>query len=464
MHSARLQNTLLLLASYAVYYLLDAHMLWLLVVATAVAYAIGWGIEWLESHSKPRLASALTTAGVCLALALLFVFKYLDFFASAFVEAFTRLGIPLSWTALHLVLPVGLSFYSFKIISYFVDIHRGRLRAEHDVVALATYVAFFPTILAGPIDRPGEFLPQLRTPRRLAYRHLADGAKMMLWGAFMKICIADVLAPHTDLAWQFSYHDQHLALWAFLMYPVQMYADFSGYSLLAIGAGRMLGLRVTTNFRQPFLARNVAEYWHRWHISLTSWVTDYVFMPLNVRWRNLGRVGVAMAVAVNLVTIGLWHGANFTYLLFGLYHALLFIPLIYSGAFARNKKMRTNRLGLPTTNDVLRMLLTYLLVAVAFVLFRAPDVEAAFTFFAHLIQPVLPSLPVVSGTRWGYLLIIFAALAAEYVFRRLPSPLQFQGNGLLRHRIVRYAIYYALIFLIYAYSDGTAAEFIYTQF
>lgn len=460
----RLQNSLLLAFSYAIYYWLDARMLWLLVFATLLAWLLGREIERLVKLRKERLASWLTTAGVCVAVCLLLIFKYLNFFASEFALALRFLGFNASWTMIHLILPIGLSFYTFKLISYLVEVHREHIAAERDVVTFAAYVAFFPTILAGPIDRPQHFLPQLHRSRCLSWENLVAGGKMLLWGAFMKVCVADPLAVVTDFAWAADGSGARLSLWTFLMFPVQMYADFSGYSLMAIGVGRMIGFEVAANFRQPFLARNVAEYWRRWHISLTQWITDYVFMPLNIRWRDYGKAGLMAAVTVNLVVIGLWHGANWTYLLFGLYHAFLFLPLILSGTFGRRKKLKVSQWGLPPAGDVARMMLTYLLVAVAFVMFRAPDVAAAFAFLGNLFAPILPALPVVSGSRVFYLLLIGAVFVWEYVQRDETSPLHIKGYGALRYRAVRWLFYYVLILLLYAHSDGAGAEFIYTQF
>lgn len=465
MRTVRVQNVLLLLVSYLVYLWWDVRMWWLLVVATLFTYVVGWGIARLLQQHKERAASLLITFGVSMEVGLLIVFKYLDFFAGEAVELCRTLGFNLSWTALHLVLPVGLSFYTFKLISYLVEIHREHIPAERDLITFAAYVAFFPTILAGPIDRPQTFLPQLHQARKFSWANLLDGSRMMLWGLCMKVCLADQVAPLTDQVWVDGGAGTHLHFWAFLMYPMQMYADFSGYSLMAIGAGRMIGFVVTPNFKQPFLARNVAEYWRRWHMSLTQWITDYVFMPLNLRWRNLGKLGLAAAVTVNLVVIGLWHGANWTYLLFGLYHALLFMPLIFiSGTFGKRKKLRAGRMGLPSASDFGKMLLTYLLVAIAFVLFRAPDVTSVVIFFSNLFCLSIPSLPAVGGSRWFYLLFIFGMLVLEYVQRDVLSPLHFKGNGLLKFRFARWTVYYFLLLLLYVFSEGAASQFIYTQF
>lgn len=458
------QNLALLIVSYTIYIWLCGDLWWLLLLATATTFAAGWAVERLMQQSYYRVANMLTTLGVIALVGLLIVFKYLDFFAEEIAAGLRFIGISATWNALHLLLPVGLSFYVFKLISYLVEIHREHLKAERDFICFAAYISFFPTLLAGPIDRPAQFLPQLHRARHFTWDALIAGGKMVLWGAVMKVCIADALSPVTHLAWDTLESGSRLTWWAFWLYPIEMYADFSGYSLMAIGIGRILGFEVTTNFRTPFIARNVAEYWRRWHMSLTSWITDYIFMPINLRLRDWKKAGLAIAVTVNMAIIGLWHGASWTYLLFGLYHALLFLPLIYSGNFAKRKKLRTTSWGLPTLHDCGKMLLTYFLVAIAFVLFRAPDVASACSFFQSLFMLSIPSMPYVSGSRWGYLLLIAFVMVWEYVQRDKLSPLHLSGRGFLRYRAVRYLFYYALLLLLYIHSDHTGSTFIYSQF
>lgn len=463
--SARMQNALLLLGSYAFYIGTDARMALLLLVATAASYALALEVERLLRRDRLRAASWLTTLGVTAAVGLLLVFKYLDFFAQSVAGLLSALGLQADWTTLNLVLPLGLSFYTFKLISYIVEVHRERLAAERDFVKFAAYVAFFPTIAAGPIDRPAPFLAQLSQPRTLTGQKVVSALRMILWGMFMKVCIADLLSPATDQLW--AHIDQRRAadLWmGFLLYPIQMYADFSGYSAMAIGTGRLLGLSVAQNFNRPFLARNVAEYWRRWHMSLTSWITDYVFMPLNLRWRDYGKAGMCCAIVVNLVVIGLWHGDSWTYALFGLYHGLLFVPLVVSGSFMRRSRLTATEGGLPKGADLRKMLQTYLLVGIGFLIFRAPDLATLCHYAESLFQTSAFAMPHMDGYRYGYLLFIVAALAMEWVRRNEECALDFRGNGLMKHRWARWAAYYIMLLSIYLCSGGAQTDFIYTQF
>ena len=463
--SARLQNLCLLLASYAFYIAVDAYMALLLLGATAISYGLALWLERLMSRERWREASCLTTLGVCLAVGLLVGFKYLDFFGSSFAALLGTFGLQADWTTLNLVLPLGLSFYTFKLISYIVDVHRERLDAERDFVRFAAYVAFFPTIAAGPIDRPDKFLPQLSKPRSATYADLVSGLRLLLWGMFMKICIADLLSHSTDQLWAHIDERRAADLWmGFCLYPVQMYADFSGYSAMAIGAARLLGLRVAPNFNRPFLARNVAEYWRRWHMSLTGWITDYVFMPLNIRWRDYGKAGMCCAIVVNLIVIGMWHGDNWTYALFGLYHGLLFIPLVMSGSFMRRTKLVADSRGLPLGKDLWRMAVTFLLVSVGFLIFRAPDLATLWHYAASMFQSSAIAAPHMDGYRYGYLVFIVAAFVMEWVKRDTECALDFSGHGLMRHRALRWTVYYLLLASIYLYAGGAQTGFIYTQF
>ena len=314
----RFQNLWLLLSSYFFYGVADWTMVPLLFGATLVFYGLGAWLknEMLKQHQKN--ASRLTTLGVCLGIGLLLYFKYLNFFAESFADLLSAIGLKATWTTLNIVLPIGVSFFTFKLISYIIEIHREHIEPSKDFIEFATYIAFFPTLLSGPIDRPNTFIPQLRRSHSLDYAQAVDGCRQILWGMFTKICIADHLALVTDSIWA-DYDSQSgstLLIWT-LLYTMQIYTDFDGYSNMAIGVGKILGFNITRNFNHPLLARNIAEFWRNWHISLTSWITDYVFMPLNIAFRNLASWGVMLAVLINIVLIGLWHGANWTFGLFG---------------------------------------------------------------------------------------------------------------------------------------------------
>lgn len=459
----RIQNLWLLLSSYFFYGMADWMMVPLLMAATMVFYALGL---WLKSEMRQQhqlAASRLTTLGVCLGIGLLLYFKYLNFFGESFAEFLNAIGLKATWTTLNIVLPIGVSFFTFKLISYLIEIHREHIEPSTDLVEFATYIAFFPTILSGPIDRPNKFLPQLRKSHALDYAQAVDGCRQILWGMFTKVCIADHLALVTESVWA-DYMNQTgstLFFWT-LLYTVQIYTDFDGYSNMAIGVGKILGFNITRNFNHPLLARNIAEFWRNWHISLTSWITDYVFMPLNIAFRNLDNWGVLLAVAINIVLIGLWHGANWTFALFGLYHAVLFVPLVLSGSFGKNKKLKPNELGLPKLKDFWKMVLNYVLVSFGFILFYANSVTEAFRFFCGILSPSilsLPNMPVKKVT----LLFILIVLVLEWVTRKREHPLQLPVDGIFRYTAVRYLLYSAIALLLFVFA-GEVETFIYFKF
>ena len=386
-NNERIRNGWLFLASYFFYGVANWKMIPLLLGSTIAFYVLGILLKSEIDKKHTRSASRLTTLGVCLGVGVLLYFKYLDFFAESFAVVLSSMGLNVTWTTLNLVLPIGVSFFTFKLICYIIEIHREHIDPCKDFIEFGTYISFFPTILSGPLDRPYFFISQLRGEKRFNYDLAIDGCRQILWGMFTKMCIADNLAPITDNVWA-SYSEQtgSTLFVVALLYFVQMYTDFDGYSNMAIGVGKILGLKVTRNFNHPLLARNVAEYWRRWHMSLTTWITDYIFMPLNIAFRNYGNMGICLACIINLVVIGLWHGANWTYGLFGLYHGLLFIPLVYSGTFGKNKKIRPNKHNLPKLKDIMKMITTFVLVSLGLIIFRAKSVSDAFSYLIGVVD------------------------------------------------------------------------------
>lgn len=462
--SSRFQNCWLLASSYFFYGFTEWRMLFLLIGATIVFYVLGLWLGNEIRKKNTRLASRVTTLGVLAGIALLLYFKYLNFFADSFYSLLNAVGFQVTWSTLNIVLPLGLSFFTFKLISYVIEVHREHIEPCKDFVEFATYVAFFPTILSGPIDRPNKFLPQLRAVHQFDYTLAVDGCRQILWGMFTKMCIADNLASITDDAWT-HYADKNASTLfvAALLYMFQMYADFDGYSNMAIGVGKILGFKITRNFNHPLLARNVAEYWRRWHMSLTSWITDYVFMPLNIAFRNYGNYGVIIAVITNLVVIGLWHGANWTYGLFGLFHGLLFIPLVFSGAFGRKKKLRPAKSGWPKREDFFNMVYTFLLVSAGLVIFRAPSVGDSFSYFGNMFSLSFFSLPEIESFRSVIFLPIL--IITEWLARDKEYGLAYyvEHQWMAARPIGRWMLY-LLLFVITVSCRGYLTDFIYFQF
>lgn len=455
--SVRAQNAVLLVASLAFYAMLDWRALPLPVAMTLLFYWLGNSIGRLRA-SNAKAAARLRSLAVVLGLLPLLYFKYYDFFIA---EAATLLGT--GHTTLRLLLPVGISFFTFRLLSYAIELGRGTIEPERNLVAFGVYVCFFPTLMAGPIDRPQHLLPQLAAPRRVDYANLSLGLKRFVWGCFLKVCVADPIATFADsiINDYTSYGSWHL-LAAALLYPLQLYADFSGYSHMAIGAALLLGLRVAENFSRPFMAQNIADYWRRWHMSLTSWLTDYVFLPLNIAWRQLGRWGTVLACMVNFVLVGFWHGANWTYGLFGLYHALLFVPIILRGRMNKRRRLEWHGPWLAPAS-LLRMGGTYLLVALGLVIFRSPDLASCFGYLTHIVSPTGSNIPM-PYIQWslaaGLVALLPVALNSWLEERRGGT-----GQGLLATRGAADVLLVVLLAAL-ALAIGTSATqvFIYQQF
>lgn len=380
-----IQNFFLLICSYWFYSQINIKMTILLAILTLVFWLIGKFIDKALEKEQARHASLLTTLSVVIGIGALFYFKYLDFFIGSFVSAANMIGLHLSWTALHLVVPIGLSFFTFKLMSYTLDIYHGKINHEPNVLSFANFIAFFPTILSGPIDRPKQFLKQLAQSRLFNSDNLMTGFRRVLWGMFMKMCIADRLDLYISAVWNnYEHHSALSIIFASLLYPFQMYADFSGYSEMAIGVSLMLGFKVAENFKRPFFTINISQYWSRWHMSLTSWLTDYVFMPLNIKLRNWGTNGTIAAIMLNMTFIGMWHGADWTFFLFGVYHGLWYIPLMVSGQFFKKTKIKVNALGWPTFPYVLKMAGNYLVVTFGLMLFHSNNINEFWTVLCRI--------------------------------------------------------------------------------
>ena len=392
------QNWLLLLSSYFFYGIASINAIPIVLIATVIIYYFGIIIAKYNNSNRKK-ASIVTSIGICLGIGLLFYFKYLNFFIDSFVIFFNSIGLHSDHYTFNIILPIGISFFTFKLMSYLIEIHRKKMKPITNFIVFATYVVFFPTILSGPIDRPNKFIPQLLQKRTFNYELAKEGLKLIFWGMLMKMCIADRIAIYNNAVFNnITHHNGFTILIVTLFYPIQTYADFAGYSDMAIGVGKLLGFDIMKNFDCPFFSRNIAEYWRKWHMTLTGWLTDYVFMPLNIKFRNMGSWGSELAILITFVLIGLWHGASWTFVLFGLYHGLLYIPLILSGRFFKNKKIKVGKWRLPNINNVPQMLLTYILVAFGLIIFKSLTMSSLINILSGLFST------------WGSLFIDYTSL------------------------------------------------------
>lgn len=453
------QNIFLLLASYFFYGYADWRMLPLLIIATLIFFYLGKAISGAKTEKQGYW---LTFAGVALGVGTLLYFKYFNFFIESFASLFNAIGLQTNLHTFNIIMPLGISFFTFRLLSYIIDIYRGKAEPTNDIIAFGAYVAFFPCLLSGPIDRPA-FVKQLQAKREFNYEQAIDGCRQILWGLFKKVVVADNCATYVDKVWgDIGGQTGSTLVLAAVLYLFQIYADFSGYSDMAIGVGKLIGFKIADNFKFPLFALNIADYWRRWHITLTQWLTDYVFMPLNIKFRDWGNWGMILSIVITFVLIGMWHGANWTFALFGLYHGLLYIPLILSGAFFKKTKLKTNKLGLPVAKDFGRMILTFVLVVIGLILFRADSVGQTLEYVSSICDFSILKGPWLINRLYYIPQFIFIAIMmiAEWQQRTKEHGLVLDQ---IPSKILRYCIYGILVILL-IWVGGHAETFIYFQF
>lgn len=442
----RWQNLFLLAASYVFYGWWDARFLLLILITSASSYASGLLLE------RTRHRRTVVAANIVLNLGILGVFKYYNFF----LDNVQQLGLALDAPTLAVILPVGISFYTFQSLSYSIDVYRRKLAPTRDVVAFFAYIAFFPQLVAGPIERATNLLPQMLSRRSFRYDEAVDGLQLMLWGFFKKMVIADNCAFAVNQIWADYAHANSLTLIVgMLLFTFQIYGDFSGYSDIAIGTARLFGIRLMENFHLPYFSASMPEFWRRWHISLMNWFRTYIYFPLGgsrgSKWQTSRNV-----LAVFLVS-GLWHGANYTFVVWGLFHALLSLPYILLG-------IRTRRGDTPPAVGLSRlpaMLTTLLLVNIGWVVFRAPDLQSAAGFLRCMFFPTGSPLYGFSGTT--AILTGAICIGVEWIQRGRTYALDFRGRKLFASPLMRAATYYAILFALLRLS-ARGESFIYFQF
>ena len=449
------QNAIVLIASYVFYGWWDWRFLSLIVVNSSVDYAIGLG---LSRQTDERRRKSLLLASLAVNLSLLGTFKYFNFFAESFADAFLLLGRTFEPARLEFILPVGISFYTLQTLSYTIDVYKRRLEPTEDTLAFFAFVAFFPQLVAGPIERARNLLPQLTSARSFNYGQAVDGLRQILWGLFKKVVIAvnaavlvnGIFANHATLS------GSVLFLGA-LLFSFQIYADFSGYSDIAIGTSRLFGLNLKRNFAFPYFSRDVAEFWRRWHISLSTWFRDYLYIPLGgSRGSTASKI---RNIFIIFVVSGFWHGANWTFVVWGSLNALYFLPLL----FMKKNRLHTDTVAsgalFPSAREFGQILVTFLLTLVAWVFFRAPSLGEAISYLGGLFSPSLFTVPELFPA--GLMLGIGTLVVIEWLQRDKQHGLDFGATPI--PRLVRWAGYYALMLSIVVFG-GDQHDFIYFQF
>jgi D-alanyl-lipoteichoic acid acyltransferase DltB (MBOAT superfamily) len=452
----KLQNLFVLVVSYFFYSWWDWRFLFLIIICSGINYISGILLVSQKSTKNRRLI--LVTA-CFLSLGLLGIFKYYNFFVDNVINAFSHVGIHLHVRTLNIVLPVGISFYTFKALSYTIDVYKRKMKPTNDIVAFFSFVGFFPQLLAGPIDRATHLLPQFLAKRTFDYDKAVDGMRQILWGLFKKVVIADNCAASVDHIFA-NYHTlpaSTLVLGA-VFFSIQIYGDFSGYSDIAIGSARLFGFNSMPNFRVPYFSRDIAEFWRRWHISLTSWFRDYLYIPLG---GNRGsKYKVIRNTFIVFLVCGFWHGANWTFIAWGGINAFYFLPLLLLGRNRAHLDTVAQKKILPNMKELFQMGATFVFSTLAWIFFRADSVTQAVSYLGTIFAKSLMTYPKESNGKL-LLSLILIMLLIEWLQRNREHGLDFDNRKI--SSFMRIFIYYALLIMIMQFG-ASQQSFIYFQF
>ena len=451
----RLQNLLVVVASYVFYGWWDWRFLCLIAFTSAWSYLVGL-VELRRWDSRP--SRLLLVASLVVNLGILGAFKYFDFFMDQFDALLSCFGFSADLPSVRVILPVGISFYTFQALSYTIDVFRRQIRPTRDPIAFFAFISFFPQLVAGPIERATNLLPQFLSPRRFDYAVAVDGCRQMLWGLFKKMVVADNCASVANALLNNPSQSNGLAVWlGVFMFAVQIYGDFSGYSDIAIGCSRLFGIKLMRNFAFPYFSRDIAEFWRRWHMSLTTWFRDYIYIPLGGsrcgKWRKVRNTFVIFLVS------GFWHGANWTFICWGAFHAFLFLPLLLGGKNRRNLDGVAEGRILPAPGELLRILQTFLLVVVGWTFFRAQSMTECVSWLSSMVNPCSFEA-FVRPRKVGIAIMAFVLMIiVEWINRAC----QFGCSRYPKWKWLRWLIYFAFAWAILVYAPG-AQCFIYFQF
>ena len=448
-----IQNVFIVAASYFFYACWDWRFLSLIFITTLSTWASGCLMERFEAHHRKR--SAVFYSNIALNLVLLGVFKYFNFFVHSFSALLASFGINADYPTINIILPVGISFYTFQAIGYSIDIYTRRMSPCPSLLVFAAYICFFPQLVAGPIEPASHLLPQFQRPRQFRYKEAATGCRLILWGLFKKMVVADSCAVTVDMVWNdYTHFSSVMLAIASVLFTIQIYCDFSGYSDIAIGSAKLFGIELIQNFKTPYFSISIPEFWRRWHISLMNWFRTYIYIPLG--GRRHGKYATIRNVFIVFIISGLWHGANYTFIIWGLYHALLSLPYIMFGI----KTRRTTELLSVSFRQLPTMLLTFLLVNMGWIIFRAPDLHSAAGYLTHMF-----SADITFVDFSGITAIVMSAVCmiVEWAQRNHLYTLDFSDSRLLSSPWLRAVVYYSIILALLELSAGQES-FIYFQF
>ena len=446
-----IQNLFIVIVSYIFYGYWDFRFLLLIALTSFLSWYSG--ILMIKHKNDRKICKWITIGNISVNLLILLYFKYVNFFIDSFVHLFTCLGFHIHPLTLHVILPVGISFYTFQALSYTVDIYRGRLEPTRDIISFFAFVSFFPQLVAGPIERANNLLVQFYKPRQVSYSNLESGMRQMLWGFFKKMVIADNCAlVVNDVYANYSHYSASTILLGIIMFTFQIYGDFSGYSDIAIGCARLFGFQLKPNFLYPYFSDNIKVFWKKWHISLNTWFIDYIYIPLG--GNKEGYLKYLRNIFIIFLLSGLWHGANWTFVCWGIYHACLFI--LYSLYKRTHVSLHIN--------NYLSIFITFVCVMLGWVIFRSESIQQFGDIFSSLFSYSIFDIPKVHGANNISALISLFFISVMLIIEWKNRDKSFGLDlNLIRSSKKRYLIYLFLFFSLYFWS-GNTSNFIYFQF
>lgn len=451
----KLQNLLIVAASYVFYGWWDWRFLSLIIFSTGVDYAVGLSLKTEDKQSKRKF---LLWISIIVNLGFLGFFKYYNFFLENFTTAFSFFGAEINANSLKIILPVGISFYTFQTLSYTIDVYRRKLEPTKDIIAFAAFVSFFPQLVAGPIERATHLLPQFYKQRSFDYTMAVDGMRQILWGLFKKVVIADNCAQYADTIFNNSaeYSGSTLILGT-MFFAFQIYGDFSGYSDIAIGTSRLFGFDLKKNFNFPYFSRDIAEFWRRWHISLSTWFRDYLYIPIG---GSRGGTWVTVRnIFIIFIVSGFWHGANWTFIVWGALNALYFLPLLLTKNNRSNLDTVATGSFLPSIKESFQIFVTFCLTVFAWIFFRAENMVHALQYIGGIFDNTIFTIPEILPIPVLMMIVLFTVM--EWIFRNKEYGLQFDNSK--SNRLTRWSLYLVICFGI-AIFFGKGSSFIYFQF
>lgn len=441
------RNIFIIIASYIFYAYADYRFTIVLFTTSLISYISGRAILSNRSNKK-----AIVFLNIVITVGVLFVIKYYNLFADTFCQL---LGVSSDNVTISLILPLGLSFYSFMALGYVLDCYKGKIEKNPDAISFFSFISFFPHLLMGPIDRGRDMIPQFERKVVFDYSLVISGLRQILWGLFTKVVVADSIGSFVDPVWAnpYEFNSVTLVLTACL-YSIQIYADFSGYSNMAIGIGKLLGIRMMKNFDFPYFSRNIAEFWHKWHISLTRWFTEYLYIPLG--GNRKGKSRTIMNTIVVFALCGFWHGANWTFLFWGLANGFFFIPILLQKSPKKYKNIPVEF----SYKTLVQMLLTFCLASFSLMFFRAENIASFCDYMTCIGSNYNASL----ASFWKLSLLMVFYVIFEWFHRNKEFGLSIENEKLFKNKPVRWGLYYALLFSAIYYSLNVDVEFIYSQF